>query len=445
MLPDYAGACIANLVPALIRAEPGPTPSWLPASARHADQIGPARPRRPGLGAAHAPAGLAPTLSGGRRDRAPHHLGRPDHHGLRPDLDHHGAPAERPRAARLPAGPRRRDPQRPPLDAGQSARPATSAARSRPASSSPASSFAGCRPAGAGGVAAANSAEPGSPPPTSANSPLHGYRVPSSLPLEVGRLLRQGEPFVYAYYDGIDKVAHASGLGELYDAELGRRRPPGGRPGRRAPLGRGAGGHGRPWPDRRGPPARTARARAHGHGRTSSPARAASAGCTPGPAPPPTCRGGRGRALRRHHLGDEHATSSSTRACSADPSPRRLLARLGDVALIPHAPIAFVDPADTGESRLLEPARFADRGRDARPLGGPGRRWQHLTMDTDTARPPTDSTDAPLRPEVLDPRPTWATRPRPEPDAPTRRPARAATRPAKADGPRASRSSSRPR
>ena len=26
--------------------------------------------------------------------------------------------------------------------------------------------------------------------------------------------------------------------------------------------------------------------------------------------------------------------------------------RLGDVALLPHAPIAFIDPADTGESRL---------------------------------------------------------------------------------------------
>jgi hypothetical protein len=26
--------------------------------------------------------------------------------------------------------------------------------------------------------------------------------------------------------------------------------------------------------------------------------------------------------------------------------------RLGDVALIPHAPIAFLDPADTGETRL---------------------------------------------------------------------------------------------
>ena len=36
---------------------------------------------------------------------------------------------------------------------------------------------------------------------------------------------RAGEPFVYAYYDGIDRVAHATGLGEHYEAEL--RRPTG--------------------------------------------------------------------------------------------------------------------------------------------------------------------------------------------------------------------------
>lgn len=49
---------------------------------------------------------------------------------------------------------------------------------------------------------------------------LAGWRVASSLPVEIGRLLRGGEPFVYAYYDGVDKVAHDTGLGEHYDAEL---------------------------------------------------------------------------------------------------------------------------------------------------------------------------------------------------------------------------------
>ncbi|MDA8184692.1 MAG: alkaline phosphatase family protein [Actinomycetota bacterium] len=53
-----------------------------------------------------------------------------------------------------------------------------------------------------------------------AGSTMRGWRVPSSLVVEVRRLLRSGEPFVYAYYDGVDKVAHEHGLGEHYDAEL---------------------------------------------------------------------------------------------------------------------------------------------------------------------------------------------------------------------------------
>ena len=47
-----------------------------------------------------------------------------------------------------------------------------------------------------------------------------GWRAASSLPLIVGDLLRAGERFVYAYYDGIDKIAHERGLGAFYDAEL---------------------------------------------------------------------------------------------------------------------------------------------------------------------------------------------------------------------------------
>jgi predicted AlkP superfamily pyrophosphatase or phosphodiesterase len=42
----------------------------------------------------------------------------------------------------------------------------------------------------------------------------------STLVAEVSRHLRRGESFVYAYYEGVDKVAHEYGLGEVYDAEL---------------------------------------------------------------------------------------------------------------------------------------------------------------------------------------------------------------------------------
>lgn len=47
-----------------------------------------------------------------------------------------------------------------------------------------------------------------------------GYRTMATLVTEVDRLVRSGEPFVYAYYEGIDKVAHEYGLDAHYDAEL---------------------------------------------------------------------------------------------------------------------------------------------------------------------------------------------------------------------------------
>lgn len=46
------------------------------------------------------------------------------------------------------------------------------------------------------------------------------YWLPSSIAVEVGTALRRGDRFVYAYYDGIDKIAHITGLGDAYDAEL---------------------------------------------------------------------------------------------------------------------------------------------------------------------------------------------------------------------------------
>ncbi len=47
-----------------------------------------------------------------------------------------------------------------------------------------------------------------------------GWRVASSIAVETRALLGAGEKFVYAYYDGIDKIAHERGFGAFYDAEL---------------------------------------------------------------------------------------------------------------------------------------------------------------------------------------------------------------------------------
>ncbi len=47
-----------------------------------------------------------------------------------------------------------------------------------------------------------------------------GWRAMSSLPVDVARLLGEGERFIYAYYGGVDKIAHERGFGPYYDAEL---------------------------------------------------------------------------------------------------------------------------------------------------------------------------------------------------------------------------------
>lgn len=49
---------------------------------------------------------------------------------------------------------------------------------------------------------------------------LVGYRLDSGISVEVGRLNRQGHRLVYAYWDGIDLTAHIHGFGDHYDAEL---------------------------------------------------------------------------------------------------------------------------------------------------------------------------------------------------------------------------------
>lgn len=49
----------------------------------------------------------------------------------------------------------------------------------------------------------------------------HGWRCASSIVTQCARLVRdEGQTFVYAYYDGLDKIAHECGLGEHYDDEL---------------------------------------------------------------------------------------------------------------------------------------------------------------------------------------------------------------------------------
>lgn len=47
-----------------------------------------------------------------------------------------------------------------------------------------------------------------------------GWRAASSIVAQCAQLIASGEKFVYAYYDGIDKIAHERGFGPYYEAEI---------------------------------------------------------------------------------------------------------------------------------------------------------------------------------------------------------------------------------
>ena len=219
ILPGYSGACITNLVPALLDGRDGAEPpEWLPPSAHRAAQVVllvldglgweqlRARPLlAPTLSAAEgierpitsvAPTTTATALTSITTGR------RPSEHGIL--------------GYRIAIGDEILNVLRWTVGSGR----AQDARQTVPARELPAlHTFA----ESGGRVPVVSKHEFGGTGFTAAHlgsSPLHGYRVLSSLPLAVGELLEAGQPFVYAYYDGIDKVAHGSGLGDLYDAEL---------------------------------------------------------------------------------------------------------------------------------------------------------------------------------------------------------------------------------
>jgi hypothetical protein len=178
-----------------------------------------------------------------------------------------------------------------------------------------------------------------------------GYRMASTLVTEVARLARSGEPFVYAYYEGIDKISHEYGLGEHYDAELRaadrlvadllEALPPG-----------------------------TALAVTADHGQVDCGDRIID------PAPEVLAhvrsQSGEGRFRWLHaEPGQARALQEAAAACHGDVAwvksrkeienegwfgPRLspdAAARLGDVALVCHQPVSFHDPADGGLFELV--------------------------------------------------------------------------------------------
>jgi predicted AlkP superfamily pyrophosphatase or phosphodiesterase len=182
--------------------------------------------------------------------------------------------------------------------------------------------------------------------------PIAGWALASSLAVETGMLLQAGEPFIYAYYEGLDKIAHIRGFGPHYDAEL-------------IAFDRIVGDLLAVLP------AGAALAVTADHGQVEVGPRAAlldervvkEAGMVSGearfrwlhaePGAPAdrlvdmaTCVYGDQAWVVTVDEMDRHGWFGG----ALRPEVR---ARLGEVAIIPYKPVAFLDPADGGEARLV--------------------------------------------------------------------------------------------
>jgi hypothetical protein len=180
---------------------------------------------------------------------------------------------------------------------------------------------------------------------------LVGWSLPSSLPVEVRRLLAEGEPFVYAYYDGMDKVAHIYGFGEHYDAEL-------------VSVDRLVGDVAAVLP----PGAVLVVTADHGQVEIGS----AAVALDPSVMAHAALVSGEARFRWLHSQpGGGADLVAAARSCYAGEAWVHTIdeveelgwfggalsalarSRLGDVAVVPHQPVAYLDPGDLGEARLV--------------------------------------------------------------------------------------------
>lgn len=209
VLPAYGGACIDGVVPALLA---GPLPSWVPEPVRGANQI--VLLMLDGLGWEQLVdrAGLAPTL-----------------HGMTGGAITTVAPSTTATALTslttgLPPAKHGVVGYRVRVEGDQVLnvlRWRTSAGDARlsipPEDFQQADPFGDVHPPV---VTRSEFAETGFTGAHLSGVRFHGWRMPSTLASTVAQLLEDGEPFIYAYYDGVDKVAHEYGLGRHYDAEV---------------------------------------------------------------------------------------------------------------------------------------------------------------------------------------------------------------------------------
>jgi hypothetical protein len=211
IIPDYDGACLSNVVPVLLGVAAEPAPSWVPEPVEGArqlvllvvdglgwEQLQERRDKAPRMSSMAG--GPIKTVAPSTTSTAMTSLTT----GLTPG--EHGVVGYRVHVHHEI------------LNVLRWTTPSGDARRSIPPSEfQPRPSFCGVRPPI---VSRAEFANSGFTAAHMEGVRFCGYRVPSTLAVEVSGLARAGEPFIYAYYDGIDKVAHEYGLAEHFDAEL---------------------------------------------------------------------------------------------------------------------------------------------------------------------------------------------------------------------------------
>jgi hypothetical protein len=353
VMPDYGGACLSSVVPTVFSVLAGDSdvPTWVPAPLQGANQV--VLLVLDGLGweqlqAAKASAPTLASATGGPiTSVAPTTTATaltslttgvpPAVHGivgyrLRVDLDpsRAGGPGEVMNVLRWRTG--RGDMRR----------------------QLPAPQFQSVPPFGGRAVAAVTRSEFASTGFTAAHLTgvrLFGWSVPSALVVNVRRLLGAGETFVYAYYEGLDKISHEHGLGEHYRQELRavdrlvadllEVLPPGAVLAVTSDHGQVEVGNATRLPD---PALFDMVELFSGEGRFRW------LHVRPGSLDEAVAV-----ALEAH--GEEAWVRTRDQMVEdgwfGGPLSPPVVARLGDVALVAHAPVAFLDPADTGETRLM--------------------------------------------------------------------------------------------
>lgn len=226
VLPAYGGACIASVTPALLSVvsqNPEPAPDWLPEPARRAAQImllvldgvgwtqlQKAKEVTPTIasGVGGPITSVVPTTTATALTSISTGL-RPAEHGVVGYRLCVGGAADRARP----------DPERARILNVLRWRTEDGDARQTfpPKEFQPVSAFGGSP---VPSVTRADFAATGFSAAHLDGARIVGWQVPSTIVVEARRLLADGSKFVHAYYDGPDKVAHEYGLAEHYAAEL---------------------------------------------------------------------------------------------------------------------------------------------------------------------------------------------------------------------------------